>query len=101
VEIASELSDVKALLSRREADIARLREHRDQQSAELHERKHKDNVKMASCEEYKALATSRAVGFLNYLNTNAVLILMIGMYRGPAFTTATMQTAAGCKCWTG
>ncbi|KAK7472721.1 E3 ubiquitin-protein ligase bre1 [Stygiomarasmius scandens] len=60
VEIASELSDVKALLSRREADIARLREHRDQQSAELHERKHKDNVKMASCEEYKALATSRA-----------------------------------------
>ncbi|THV02428.1 BRE1-domain-containing protein [Dendrothele bispora CBS 962.96] len=57
--IASEMNDIKTLLSRREADIARLREHRDQQSAELHERKHKDNVKTASCEEYKALANSR------------------------------------------
>ncbi|KAF5370755.1 hypothetical protein D9758_001925 [Tetrapyrgos nigripes] len=56
----SELNDVRTLLSKRDADIARLREHRDQQSAELHERKHKDNVKIQSCEEYKALANSRA-----------------------------------------
>jgi E3 ubiquitin-protein ligase BRE1 len=65
----SELNDVRTLLSKRDADIARLREHRDQQSAELHERKHKDNLKIQSCEEYKALANSRAVRYLTISKT--------------------------------
>ncbi|KZP34223.1 BRE1-domain-containing protein [Athelia psychrophila] len=47
-------------LSRREAESLRLREQRDQQAAELIERKNKDNVKMTSLNELKSLAESRS-----------------------------------------
>ncbi len=58
---------MKAALSRRDTDIARLREIRDQQLAELHERKQKDAGKMTSTQEFKALAESRAVCVINSL----------------------------------
>ncbi|KAF8919838.1 BRE1 E3 ubiquitin ligase-domain-containing protein [Mucidula mucida] len=59
-EHAQQIQDMKAALSRRDTDIARLREIRDQQLAELHERKQKDAGKMTSTQEFKALAESRA-----------------------------------------
>lgn len=49
------------MLTKRDADNARLRDQREQQAAELNERKHKDNVKFASTQELKALAESRSV----------------------------------------
>lgn len=51
---------MKTLLSKREADNLRVRELRDQYGAELTERKAKDNVKLQSVQELKALAESRS-----------------------------------------
>ncbi|KAF9051164.1 BRE1-domain-containing protein [Hymenopellis radicata] len=59
-EHVQQIQDMKVALSRRDTDIARLREARDQQQAELHERKQKDTVKMTSLQEFKTLAESRA-----------------------------------------
>ncbi len=49
------------MLSKRDAENARLREQREQQSAELNERRQKDSVKQASFQEYKALVESNSV----------------------------------------
>lgn len=52
--------ELKGMLSKRDVENARLRDQREQQAAELNERKHKDNVKLASLQELKALAESRS-----------------------------------------
>ncbi|KZT26692.1 hypothetical protein NEOLEDRAFT_1155451 [Neolentinus lepideus HHB14362 ss-1] len=52
--------EYQALLAKRDADLVRLREQRDQQGAELSERKHRDSVKMAALAEYKNLAHTRS-----------------------------------------
>ncbi|EIN11960.1 BRE1-domain-containing protein [Punctularia strigosozonata HHB-11173 SS5] len=54
-----EIQELKALITKRDNENARLREQRDQQAAELTERKHKDAVKMASITEFKMLAQTR------------------------------------------
>lgn len=53
------------MLSKRDVENARLRDQREQQAAELNERKHKDNVKLASLQELKALAESRSASNLH------------------------------------
>ncbi|TFK25168.1 hypothetical protein FA15DRAFT_367027 [Coprinopsis marcescibilis] len=53
------LQEMKTQLGKRDADIARLREQRDQLNADLTERKHKESVKMNSYNEYKNLVESR------------------------------------------
>ncbi|KIK67228.1 hypothetical protein GYMLUDRAFT_858299 [Collybiopsis luxurians FD-317 M1] len=57
---ANAINDTLSLIARRDADNARLREERDQRTAELHERRSKESIRFASCEEYKSLAASRA-----------------------------------------
>ncbi|KAF9263329.1 BRE1-domain-containing protein [Marasmius fiardii PR-910] len=57
---AHEVSELKTAITMRDTNLARLRENRDQQGAELHERRLKDSARIASCEEYKTLAASRA-----------------------------------------
>ncbi|KAJ8522455.1 hypothetical protein ONZ45_g968 [Pleurotus djamor] len=52
--------DHKTLLSKRDADVARLRELRDQLSAELLDRKHKDISKYPSVQAYKNVLESRS-----------------------------------------
>lgn len=49
------------MLAKRDAENARLRDQREQQAAELNERKHKESVKAASFQELKLLADSRSV----------------------------------------
>jgi E3 ubiquitin-protein ligase BRE1 len=49
------------MLSRRDNDLARLREQRDQQAAELNERRHKDSVKFTSTQELKSLVDAQKV----------------------------------------
>ncbi|KAG6903108.1 hypothetical protein C0995_006295 [Termitomyces sp. Mi166 len=51
--------ELKVMLGKRDAENARLREQREQQAAELIERKHQENVKMSSLREMKALNDSR------------------------------------------
>jgi len=51
------------MLAKRDSENARLREQREQQSAELNERKQKDAVKYASIQEYKSLLESNSVNF--------------------------------------
>ena len=51
------------MITRKDTDISRLREIRDQQQAELNERKQKDATKMASLEQFKALADNRHASF--------------------------------------
>ena len=48
------------MVQKRDAEIARLRDQRDQQMSELNERKQKDHVKIASLNEFKALAETRS-----------------------------------------
>ncbi|KAJ3767436.1 hypothetical protein FB446DRAFT_328512 [Lentinula raphanica] len=59
-ESAVAINETLALIARRDADIARLREDRDQRATEIHERRAKESIKTASCDEYKSLAASRA-----------------------------------------
>ncbi|KAI9060257.1 BRE1-domain-containing protein [Trametes sanguinea] len=56
----SAIQELKAMISKRDNDILRLRDQRDQYHAELHERRAKDSVKMNSLTELKALAEARA-----------------------------------------
>jgi hypothetical protein len=51
------------MLAKRDLENARLREQREQQSAELNERKQKEAVKFASAQEYKSLLESNSVNF--------------------------------------
>jgi len=53
------------MVSKRDAENARLRDQREQQAAELNERKHRDNVKLASLQEFKTLAESRSASDLH------------------------------------
>ncbi|KAK1222915.1 E3 ubiquitin-protein ligase bre1 [Marasmius sp. AFHP31] len=59
-ETNQEINDLKNILAQRDTNLARIRENRDQQGAELHERKVKESARISSCEENKALAASRA-----------------------------------------
>jgi E3 ubiquitin-protein ligase BRE1 len=54
------------MIAKRDAENARLREQREQQAAELNERKHKESVKLASVQELKALAESRSASDLHF-----------------------------------
>ncbi|KII92834.1 hypothetical protein PLICRDRAFT_51174 [Plicaturopsis crispa FD-325 SS-3] len=56
---AASVQELKTLLAKRDNENLRLREQRDQQGAELNERKQKDSIKMASMQEWKILADSR------------------------------------------
>ena len=49
------------MLAKRDSENARLREQREQQGAELNERKQKDAIKFASIQEYKSLLESNSV----------------------------------------
>jgi E3 ubiquitin-protein ligase BRE1 len=53
------------MVSKRDVENARLRDQREQQAAELNERKHKENVKLASLQELKSLADSRSASNLH------------------------------------
>ncbi|CAL1706865.1 unnamed protein product [Somion occarium] len=54
-----QVSEFVAMGNKRDTEICRLRDQRDQQLSELNERKQKDNVKIASLNEFKSLAESR------------------------------------------
>ncbi|KAF9010533.1 BRE1 E3 ubiquitin ligase-domain-containing protein [Cyathus striatus] len=52
--------ELRTMLSKRDAENARLREQREQQAAELNERRQKDKDKLASTKELKTLVESRS-----------------------------------------
>ncbi|PFH53827.1 hypothetical protein AMATHDRAFT_136911 [Amanita thiersii Skay4041] len=54
------LQELKAMMSKRDADNARLRDQREQLAAEILERKQKESIKQSSFQEYKNLAESRS-----------------------------------------
>jgi E3 ubiquitin-protein ligase BRE1 len=58
---SQEVLGLKELLARRDSDIGRLREARDQFNAELTERRSRDNLKIASQNELKSLTASQSV----------------------------------------
>jgi hypothetical protein len=66
------------MLSKRDLENARLREQREQQSAELNERKQRDAVKFASIQEYKSLLESNSVNSISYAVYFAKLIFFSG-----------------------
>ncbi|KAK0485800.1 hypothetical protein IW261DRAFT_1559243 [Armillaria novae-zelandiae] len=63
-DLGQQVQELRAMINRKDTDISRLREIRDQQQAELNERKQKDSTKMASLEQFKALADNRHASFL-------------------------------------
>lgn len=67
------LQELRSMLSKRNDENTRLREQRDQQQAELSERKHRDQVKLNSLHEYKHLAESRAERIKSLLSENTRL----------------------------
>ncbi|KAK7005736.1 putative allantoicase [Favolaschia claudopus] len=52
--------ELKVLIGKRDAENARLRDQREQQAAELNERKQRDNLKFASIKELEKLAEARS-----------------------------------------
>ncbi|PPR05855.1 hypothetical protein CVT26_010135 [Gymnopilus dilepis] len=59
-ESAQTIQDLKNMLAKRDAENARIREQREQQGAELNERRHKDSLKSAALQEYKSLVESNS-----------------------------------------
>lgn len=57
--------ELKALIAKRDTENARLRDQREQQAAELNERKQRDNVKLASMKELQSLAETRSASRAN------------------------------------
>lgn len=55
------------MVLKRDAENTRLRDQREQQAAELNERKQKDGVKLASTKELQALAEARSASRTRYL----------------------------------
>jgi E3 ubiquitin-protein ligase BRE1 len=53
--------DLKSAIEKKDKDLVRLREQRDQQSAELNERKQREAFKQSSFDEIKTLAETRSV----------------------------------------
>lgn len=68
------VEEMRALLSKRESDVVRLREQRDQQHAELNERKQKDSVKQHSKQELRNLAESHAVSSMSFCEHLSVVL---------------------------
>jgi E3 ubiquitin-protein ligase BRE1 len=83
--------ELKGMISKRDVENARLRDQREQQAAELNERKHKENVKLASLQELKALAESRSASDLNLHNTAAIDVQKIGTHLGVGVGTSSTQ----------
>ncbi|KAI8993085.1 BRE1-domain-containing protein [Trametes punicea] len=54
------IQELKAMLSKRDAELLRIRDQRDQYHAELNERRAKESAKMSSLSEFKSLAEARA-----------------------------------------
>ncbi|KAI0745838.1 BRE1-domain-containing protein [Earliella scabrosa] len=54
------VAELKQLVSKRDFEIGRLREQRDQHQAEINERKAKEQIRSASALEFRALAEARA-----------------------------------------
>ncbi|KAH9485124.1 E3 ubiquitin-protein ligase BRE1 [Psilocybe cubensis] len=54
------LSELKAMLAKRDSENVRLREQREQQGAELNERRQKDSIRSSSLQEYKLLVESNS-----------------------------------------
>ncbi|KAJ7497481.1 BRE1 E3 ubiquitin ligase-domain-containing protein [Mycena latifolia] len=52
--------ELKSMLTKRDAENTRLRDQREQQAAELNERKQKDGVKLASMKELESVAEARS-----------------------------------------
>lgn len=48
------------MVAKRDAENTRLREQRDQQIAEITERRHKESIKIASAQEIRTMAESRS-----------------------------------------
>ncbi|KAK0461262.1 uncharacterized protein EV420DRAFT_1531170 [Desarmillaria tabescens] len=71
-DFSQQIQELRAMITRKDTDISRLREIRDQQQAELNERKQKDATKIASLEQYKALADNRH-DFIEILKTQLKL----------------------------
>lgn len=76
------------MLSKRDTENARLRDQREQQAAELNERKHKDNVKLASLQELKALADSRSASDLHLHKTITIDTQKLGTNLGAGVGTS-------------
>jgi E3 ubiquitin-protein ligase BRE1 len=58
--------ELKLVLTKRDADLTRLRDQREQLNAELNELRSRENIKYQSSRELEALAESRAVRQFTY-----------------------------------
>jgi hypothetical protein len=63
-EVSKENQELKVMISKRDTDSLRLRDQRDQQAAEINERKQRDALKCQSLEQLKDLAESRSASQL-------------------------------------
>jgi hypothetical protein len=90
--------EFKGMIAKRDAENARLREQREQQAAELNERKHKESVKLASLQELKALTESRSVSGLHLDQAAVINVHKIGTYSGVGVRTSPTQGSACCQC---
>ncbi|KAH9892516.1 BRE1-domain-containing protein [Cubamyces lactineus] len=54
------MQELKAMINKRDSELGRIREQRDQYYAELNERRAKESTKLASIAEFKTLAEARA-----------------------------------------
>lgn len=86
------------MLTKRDTENSRLRELRDQCQAELNERKMKEQTRLASVLEFKALAENRSVCTVFYSECSELTDL-IGTYRGSRIRDQEAEDPTCCQCW--
>ena len=92
------VSELKTMLSKRDAENARLREQRDQQLSELNERKQKEHVKLSSLNEFKSLAESREVSFFIAFTNGSLTFGIAGAHQCPGVGTLEAEDASSGGC---
>ena len=75
-------NELGEIIAKREAELARVREQRDQRDAELKERKSRDAVKSQALHEFKVLADTRMVRVV-YVHGIIMLSVHTGTHNGP------------------
>jgi E3 ubiquitin-protein ligase BRE1 len=61
MDLKNTVAELRELLIKRDAENARIRDERDKSLAEVHERRARDNIKLTSAQDYKAICQSQAV----------------------------------------
>ena len=94
------MQELKAMINKRDSELGRIREQRDQYYAELNERRAKESTKLASIAEFKTLAEARAVRIrILPRQLGPSLTYPSGAYSCPGIGEQATEEPISCELW--